>query len=160
LEAEATLEEADARLAECVTVHDVAVRMWQTLEAAALRDRQCTRFAQANALAREGQALLDEDRMDRDATSQRCGLQPGGEHPAPVAAQLVAVLGYFRRQLDPPPPPPRPGCIRLRCTARVYDGQAGMGILRRVDDIFDVATEPAEYLREILAQKLAEPIEA
>jgi hypothetical protein len=45
----------------------------------------------------------------------------------------------------------------MRCAQPFYDPDGGNGSLRRVNDLFDIREE---FVREIVAQKLAEPVEA
>jgi hypothetical protein len=47
--------------------------------------------------------------------------------------------------------------VRVRCTKPFYDPDGGNGILRRVNDTFDVRREA---LREIEHEGLAEPVDA
>lgn len=162
LQAEAALEEATARLAECQRVHHVARdEMWAPVVRRAYVNRERARQRAALTAARALEAELRAGLADRQAVAQQLRCVDSGAHPDAAAVSFVQALESSLRQLDPPPPPspppPRPGTVRLRCTKAFHDPDGGFGIVRRPGDIFDTREE---YVRELRAQELAEPVEA
>jgi hypothetical protein len=165
LESERRLRHAREALAQAERIHRAAREMAATRYAQSRvpEDRRLSQAVVDATLA--AQAAVRALAAYRTATATVLGQVPG---EVPLLAQLVGgcdlALERLRRDINPPPPPaaepPRPGCTRLRALKVFFDPAAGMGVRRVVGDTFDVAEEPAEYLRAILAQQLAEPVEA
>ena len=160
LEAEARLEEADARWQECLGVHAAARTMWETLVRRAYVARELVLDRSVLTAAQALEAQLRAGLADRQATAQLLGCVDSGAHPHAHAVALVQALEYQCRQLDPPPPasppPPRPGTVRLRCTKTFHDPDGGLGIVRRPGEIFDTRED---FVRELRAQDLAVEVE-
>ena len=160
LEAEARVEETDAREQECRAVHTAARAQWTGLlrreDADAARTCLRTQLPVAQALV----AAFEAEQGRRMALAPRLGVVVPETHPHQVARQLVRAIETALRALDPPPPallpPPRPGTVRVKATKTFPDPDGGIGIVRRPGDVFDTREE---FLRELVRAEVAAVVE-
>ena len=158
LRAEEVLEDAEARLAECRRIAEVAQTQHATLLRRAYHARHRDRLETERARVQAQVDALAEDHADQVALAQALGVVAVEGQPLAMARQLVRVLDAELRSLTPAsraPVAPRPGYVRVKALTKFTDreGRVHWPDAGAVDEL------PAEDLSVVVENRWAAVVE-